>query len=99
MFSLSRRPWSRATAVETCRKAQLISKSAEMDAAARALFLKGATAIPSNTRGCGLIPSFPSPLKAKRAFNNALLRILIRLPVRRGLLELNAFFVDHFGNR
>src|SRR2546422_1703942 len=82
MFPLSRRPLSRATSFEWCRKAQLNSKSAETHAAARALFLKGAIATESNTRGCGFAPALKFPFMAKIAFNNALLRILIWLPAR-----------------
>src|SRR5215467_802934 len=79
MFSLSRRALSSVTLAGWCRKAQLNSRSAETHTAARALFLNGAIAIPSNTRGCGLTPAFQFPLKAKIALSKALFRILIHL--------------------
>src|SRR5437879_3208944 len=84
MFSLSRRPLSRATSLEWCRKAQLDSKSAETLAAARALFLKGAISIESNTRGCGFVPAFKFPLQAKMVFNKAWLRTFISVNGPRG---------------
>src|SRR5438309_6925458 len=94
MFSLSRRPLSRATSFACCRKAQLNSKSAEIHAAALALFLNGATSTPSTTQSCGLIPALRFPLEAKIAFNKAFLLILIELPSPVSSQPPNAFSVD-----